>query len=163
MRDRPLIVGGLIVFLGLVTFPVWYNLAQGTLPRGPDLKLPAGQKECVAPIAYMKSSHMQLLIEWREGVVRNNTRTVTAYNGKQYDASLTRTCLQRCHAPQPAQTAQAAAPAGQADFCGKCHDYAGVAPTCWNCHVEMKPAPGGRVIASLSHQPSVIRHQAEGK
>jgi len=148
MRDRPLILGGLAVFLALVTLPVWYNLAQGTLPRGPDLKLPAGQKECVAPIAYMKSSHMQLLIDWREGLVRNNTRTVTAYNGKQYDASLTRTCLQRCHAPQPPGTA---ARTSQADFCGKCHDYAGVTPACWNCHVEMKPAPDGQVMASVSH------------
>ncbi len=147
MRDRPFIIGGLLVFFALITLPVWYNLAAGASTRAPDVKLPAGQRECVAPIAYMKSSHMQLLIDWREGVVRNNVRTVTAANGKQYDASLTRTCLQQCHAPAASAGAStAAAHAGQADFCGKCHDYAGVTPTCWSCHVEMQASPGGGVI-----------------
>jgi len=130
MRDRPLILGGLIVFLALVTFPVWYNAAAGSSSRPPQLKLPAGQKECVAPVAFMKTSHMQLLIDWREGAVRDNVRTFAAYNGKKYNVSLTNTCLD-CHAVQ--------ARGGQADFCGRCHDYAGVTPKCWNCHNDRAP------------------------
>ena len=145
MRDRPLILGALIAFLALITLPVWYDLASGASTRAPEVKLPAGQKECVAPVAYMKASHMQLLIEWREGVVRNNARTARAANGKQYDASLTRTCLAQCHAPA-VERASAGTAGGQADFCGKCHDYAGVTPSCWNCHVEMRAAAGGQVV-----------------
>jgi hypothetical protein len=134
MRDRGLILGGLIVFLALVTFPFWYNTAARVSARPPELKLPPRQKECVAPVAFMKTSHMQFLIDWREGAVRNNVRAFTAYNGKRYDVSLTGTCL-GCHA--------AGARAGQADFCGRCHDYAGVTPTCWNCHNDRPAEAGG--------------------
>jgi len=128
MRDRGLIIGGLAVFLAVITFPVWYNLAAGTGSRPPQLKLPVQEKECVAPVTYMKTSHMQFLIDWREGAVRNNVRTFTAYNGKSYNVSLTGTCL-KCHV-------------SQADFCGRCHDYAGVTPHCWDCHSD--PGQAGR-------------------
>ncbi len=40
MRDRAFILGGLGAFLVLITFPVWYNLAEGTRSAAPELKLP---------------------------------------------------------------------------------------------------------------------------
>jgi hypothetical protein len=124
MRDRGLIIAALLVFLGMITFPIWYDLAAGKPSKGPDLKLPAKEKECVAPIPYMKTSHMKLLNEWRDQAVRNNIRTYTAYNGRTYAISLTGTCLQQCHIEK-------------AEFCDRCHVYNGIrSPYCWDCHVD---------------------------
>jgi len=128
MRDRPQIFAGLLIFVGLFTFPVWHGQAAKTLPRAPDVKLPAHEKQCVAPLGYMRGSHMQLLIDWREEVVRNDQRQFTAFNGKVYDKSLTRTCLAQCHT-------------NKAEFCDRCHTYAGVSgPYCWDCHNDSRLA-----------------------
>lgn len=126
MRDRPLILGGLGLFLALVTFPFWYNVARGKTARPPDIKLPAEARQCVAPAAYMKASHMELLSQWRDDVVRRQIRTYVAHDGKTYEISLTRTCLAQCHT-------------GKEEFCDRCHTYAGVkGPYCWDCHVDAK-------------------------
>jgi hypothetical protein len=121
VRDRMVIFAGLAAFLVLITFPIWYGRAARTTSRPPDLKLPATEKQCVAPVSYMRSSHMQLLIRWREDAVRENVRTYTAFNGKTYQVSLTRTCL-HCHNKQ--------------DFCDRCHNYAAVKLVCWDCHLD---------------------------
>ncbi|MFZ0704665.1 MAG: sulfate reduction electron transfer complex DsrMKJOP subunit DsrJ [Candidatus Korobacteraceae bacterium] len=122
MRDRPQILIGLLLFVGLFTYPVWHGLAKRTPPNAPAIKLPINQKQCVAPLAYMRDSHMQLLIDWREQVVRDDQRQFHAFNGKVYDKSLTRTCLEQCHTDR-------------AEFCDRCHNYAGVStPYCWDCH-----------------------------
>jgi hypothetical protein len=122
MRDRGLIIGGLILFLGVITTPVWYNAAAGTLAKAPDLKLPTQEKNCVAPVEYMRTFHMDLLMDWRDQAVRQNIRTFKAFDGKTYTIGLSQTCL-KCHT-------------SKADFCDRCHEYAGVKPTCWNCHVD---------------------------
>jgi hypothetical protein len=124
MHDRPQIVAGLVVFVGLLTFPLWHARGGKLFPTAPDIKLPAQEKQCVAPVGYMRDSHMQLLVAWREEVVRDNQRQFTAFSGKVYDKSLTRTCLAQCHTDK-------------AQFCDRCHTYAGVSgPYCWDCHVE---------------------------
>ena len=124
MRDRGLVVLGLLLFLGLSTSPVWYNLASAQSGRGLELQLPAMEKECVAPIAYMKTAHMKLLNEWRDRAVRDNQRSYEAYNGKIYTISLTGTCLRQCHT-------------SRAGFCDRCHAYSGVRnPYCWDCHLD---------------------------
>jgi hypothetical protein len=126
MRDRPVIFAGLFLFVGLVTAPFWYGGARKDLSHVPDLKLPTNAKQCVAPLNYMRNSHMQLLVNWRDEVVRDNQRQFTAYNGKVYDKSLTRTCLTQCHT-------------NKAEFCDRCHTYAGVSgPYCWDCHIDTK-------------------------
>lgn len=122
MRDRVWIITGLLVFLGLITYPVWHNLSAHTTSKGPDLVLPAREKDCVAPVDYMKASHMKLLLSWRDDVVRRNERAFTAFDGKIYNKSLSGTCL-NCHNKQ--------------EFCDRCHSYVGVStPYCWNCHVD---------------------------
>jgi len=122
MRDRVWIYSGLAVFLALITFPMWYNTARGKTSKPPDLKLPASAKQCVMPVSYMKSSHMELLAEWRETVVRRGVRTYHAPDGKSYEISLTNTCLKACHGDKT-------------EFCDRCHLYAGVqGPYCWDCH-----------------------------
>jgi hypothetical protein len=64
-----------VIFLILVSFPIWY-----TATRGPD--------------------------------------------HHQYDMSLQNTCM-KCHQ-------------NKAAFCDRCHNYVGVNPSCWGCHVEPK-------------------------
>jgi hypothetical protein len=138
MRDTPLIVAGLVIFLVIVTFPLWYNVAARTDPGAPSLARPSaadvalarrGQPApgattapaCVGPRGYMRTSHMRLLVAWRDEVVRQGQRTFVAYDGHRYEKNLTGTCL-ACHQ-------------NKAQFCDRCHDYAGVSPTCSDCHV----------------------------
>ncbi len=127
MRDRGVIYTGLLVFLGIITFPMWRDRAAGTTTRGPEPILPAQEKQCVAPLSYMRTSHMQLLMDWRDGLVRRNIHTYAAFNGRNFNISLTGTCLTRCHT-------------SKADFCDRCHNYAGVSVYCWDCHVDPKLA-----------------------
>ena len=129
MRDKLLIIAGLAAFLVLVTMPVWWSTATGATSKGPEPVLPANEKTCVAPVEYMRNSHMQLLIDWREQVVRTGVRTYKAYDGKTYRMSLTGTCM-GCHTDK-------------AQFCDRCHNYAAVSITCWDCHVDPKLASGG--------------------
>lgn len=125
MRDRIWIVAGLALFVALVTAPIWSARGRG-LAQAPNLTMPAHEKQCVLPSAQMRSEHMQLLVSWREDVVRRGDRQFTAFNGKIYEKSLTRTCL-GCHNKQ--------------EFCDRCHEYAGVSgPYCWNCHSEPRAA-----------------------
>ena len=128
MYDATKIVAGLVVFVILVTSPLWYNAASGSSVAAPELKLPTDSTQCVEATEYMRASHMDLLNEWRDEVVRTGERDhVSALNGKTYDMSLTRTCLD-CHA-------------NKAEFCDACHTYLAVSPYCWDCHVERKEAP----------------------
>jgi len=126
MRDQGVIYCGLAVFLGLLTFPAWYNAALGNTAKPPEIRLPKQEKQCVAPVEFMRKSHMALLVDWRESVVRKNQRTFTAFNGRTFDMSLTKTCLSGCHTDK-------------AQFCDRCHNYAGVSgPYCMDCHIDPK-------------------------
>lgn len=124
MRDRAWIVAGLALFFALFTYPLWSRALRGQRDEETKLALlmPAHQADCVMPVTYMRASHMKLLILWRREVVRENIHTFRAYDGKVYNISLTGTCL-GCHS--------------KAQFCDRCHDYAGVRPlSCWTCHVD---------------------------
>ena len=129
MRDRILILAGLFVFLVLITWPIWWDSAAKVTSKGPEPVLPAKEKTCVAPTEYMKTSHMKLLIDWREQVVRDGIRSYTAFNGKTYKMCLTGTCL-GCHTDK-------------AQFCDRCHNYAAVNVVCWDCHIDPKLARKG--------------------
>ncbi|MDN5347214.1 MAG: hypothetical protein PWP65_778 [Clostridia bacterium] len=126
MRDKPYIILGLVIFLGLLAFPFWYNVGKASAAPEPSLDTPAirqlSQKQCVEARSYMRKSHMQLLNDWRNWVVRDGDRIYVAENGKKYEISLQNSCLQ-CHS-------------NKAQFCDQCHNYVGVAPDCWTCHIE---------------------------
>lgn len=124
MYDGGKIIAGLIVFLGLITFPVWSNLAGDEDGAAPQLKIVTEATECVAPTEYMRSSHMDILSEWRDRVVREGERVYVDHNGKEHQMSLTGTCL-GCHS-------------NKSEFCEQCHNYVGVKPYCWDCHNEPK-------------------------
>jgi len=121
MYDAGKIIAGIIIFLGIVTFPLWYNGLSGKSTTVPDLKIVTKEKQCVEATPYMKASHMKLLDQWRNKVVRENARLYRGVSGKTYTISLSNTCLE-CHSNKD-------------EFCDKCHNYVGVTPTCWNCHV----------------------------
>jgi hypothetical protein len=121
MRERVFIATGLVLFLALFTCPVWWAAASGARSTAPQLSLPAQSFKCVAPVSYMRASHMRLLLRWRTDVVRHGIRQFHTADGRIYDASLTRTCLGQCHS--------------KSEFCDRCHSYSGVSsPSCWQCH-----------------------------
>jgi len=65
---------GLLVFLALFSYPIWHGVRAKTSTGEPELKMPAGEKKCVAPREYMRAAHMDLLMRWRDGAVREQGR-----------------------------------------------------------------------------------------
>jgi hypothetical protein len=126
MHDVGKIAGGLVVFLILATSPLWFNALSASTPDAPELgKPPNGAEQCVEARDFMRASHMDLLNQWRDDVVRVGNRDYkSALTGKTFEKSLSRTCMD-CHS-------------NKAEFCDRCHTYLSVAPYCWNCHVEPK-------------------------
>lgn len=121
MYDTGKVLIGLIVFVALVSLPFWYNGITGKASALPEPEIKTKEKQCVEATEYMKESHMKLLNEWRNEVVRDGTRFYTGMNGRTFNMSLTNTCLD-CHSNKDT-------------FCDRCHNSVGVSPTCWNCHV----------------------------
>lgn len=121
MYDARKIIPGIIIFFLLISFPIWVSAASGEINYTPELTLPANEEQCVESVEYMRANHMYMLPNWREEVVRNDLRTYTNSEGKEYTKSLTETCLD-CH--------------NKAEFCDQCHNYVGATPNCWNCHID---------------------------
>ena len=121
MFDAGKIIVGLLVFVILITFPLWYNVAKGKAGYVPELEKATGADRCVAETDYMRTNHMDLLNQWRDSVVRAGERVYIDEFGKKYEMSLTNTCLS-CHVNKD-------------KFCDRCHNYMGVVPYCWDCHI----------------------------
>lgn len=96
MYDSGKIIAGMVIFLCLITFPVWYNVVSGKAAYTPKPEIVTKEKQCVEPKEYMRAKHMELMNQWRNSVVREGKRVYTGFKGKSYDMSLTRTCL-GCH------------------------------------------------------------------
>lgn len=124
LYDGGKVITGLVVFLILITFPLWYNVGKGTATYKPNPEIVTEAKQCIAETNYMKEFHMYVLNDWRDKVVRGNERYFTALNGNRYEMSLSHTCM-KCHS-------------NKSKFCDTCHNYVGVDPYCWNCHVQPK-------------------------
>ena len=120
MYDGGKIVTGLVLFVGVALFPVWRSaLGEKTAP--PQPKIVTQEKQCVASKDVIRATHMELLNQWREAVVRDGVRSTVTATGLHVDMSLTRTCLS-CHS-------------NKTEFCDSCHNYVAVSPYCWDCHV----------------------------
>ena len=125
MYDGGKIITGLIIFVLIFTSPLWYNLAANKYTYKPEPKILTPDKKCIEPKAEMLENHMQILNDWRTEVVRIGGRwTETKTTGEKVEMSLSRTCMD-CHK-------------NKSQFCDRCHDYVGVSPYCWECHVEPK-------------------------
>ena len=125
MYDAGKIIPGLLIFLVLVTFPIWYGLARGQETEAPTVEKPTNADRCVEDAAWMRTEHMQLVMDWRDEAVREGDRIYEASDGTRHYKSLTGTCL-GCHTDKAAS-------------CDRCHDFLSVKPYCWDCHV----VPGG--------------------
>lgn len=126
MYDVGKIIVGLAVFLGLVTFPFWYNTGRAAY-KTPELKLPdkSVATQCIESKEWIRENHMVLLNEWRDAVVRDGARNyVSKTYHKEFAASLQNTCM-KCHD-------------NKEEFCDKCHNSSSVTPYCWDCHIAPK-------------------------
>ena len=152
MHDGGKIIAGLIIGIGLFLAPFFYN--AGKAAKAPEPVLAEKAKvagECVASAQYMRRYHMQLLDDWRHTVVRGGERFHDTGKGtwhmrvmgdiadapksagerhyqplqaKRYYKSLQVTCMD-CHS-------------NKSQFCDQCHNYMGVSPYCWECHIQPK-------------------------
>jgi hypothetical protein len=122
MSDRARIGLGVAVLLVVLTLPAWYALGGSSEAAQPELEMPRDSTECVEDVQYMRPYHMDLLDQWRTAVVRDGERWHTSVSGERRVMSLTGTCM-GCHT-------------NREQFCTRCHDYSGVEPTCWDCHIE---------------------------
>ena len=125
------IIIGLIIFVGLVTFPFIFRGDKSAAKPDPKvdtaeiLKLPESERTCVESKDFMIREHMKLLNQWRDWVVRDGLTIYTSTaSGRQYTMSLQNTCM-KCHS-------------NKEHFCDECHNYAAVKPYCWDCHIAPK-------------------------
>ena len=95
--DRNKVLAGLAIFLILVTLPLWKNLGKAVPAPQPSLETPVIQKlaqkdrKCVEPKDWIRANHMQMLVDWREEVVRNGPRDYTTSDWRNVLASLSNT------------------------------------------------------------------------
>jgi hypothetical protein len=115
---------GILVFLALLSSPIWYNQAMGDPAYQVELEKASRGDDCIRPAEWMTANHMDLLNEWRDQVVRDDERFETGADGVVYERSLSHTCL-NCHENKD-------------KFCDRCHDYLAVEPYCWECHLVPK-------------------------
>ncbi len=125
MNDLTKTIIGLALFLAVILFPIWYNAVSDQDPGAPDPIIDRGAEGrggCVMEGAWMKTEHMDLLMDWRDEVVREDDRVFIAEDGRKFNKSLTHTCLD-CHSNKDT-------------FCDRCHTYMAVDPYCWECHIQ---------------------------
>lgn len=116
-----------VIFTGAASFPFWGSLiAKEELPV-PDTS--GAGEACVEDRTFMRTSHMVLLHQWRDEVVRENKRIYTNSHGKEFNKSLSKTCL-GCHKSNE-------------QFCESCHQSAGVKTYCFDCHDNGVKFPSG--------------------
>lgn len=129
MYDRGKILTGIVIAVVLLLFPFWHQVLYGgrKAPKGPEPELSAKAREagaCIEEKAAMRTQHMKILDEWRNEAVRDGNRFYRSSSGKSFEKSLQNTCMS-CHS-------------NKSTFCDRCHNYAGVTPYCWECHIEPK-------------------------
>ena len=133
MHDKLKIVSGLALFLALVTAPFWLGSLQSAPAPAPVAS--TQQSQCVEPVEFMRANHMKLLDQWRNSVVRDGERVYVNSAGKEFQKSLTKTCM-NCHAQKE-------------EFCDQCHKSVSVEPYCFSCHLTP-----GQKLAGLTPGPT---------
>lgn len=128
-----------LVVAAVITFPLWYSRAETRVSA--PIVLPSSG-ECVEPAFVMRRSHMKMLYEWRDSVVRTSAkdrRTYVNSKGVKFEKSLTRTCL-GCHESRHT-------------FCDRCHEQVSVTVTCFQCHASER-AQGLATGAAVPEAPN---------
>ena len=142
MNKRNIVIG-IVVFILVVTTPLWLNIGRGADAAAPEMsydttaiKAMGDDAHCIYDAEYMRTHHMEILAQWKEQAIRDGNREFVAPDGTKYEVSLQNTCLE-CHS-------------NYEDFCKKCHDYNDVTPNCWTCHVEPTAKNGGALKAGVT-------------
>jgi hypothetical protein len=130
MGDQGKIIAGLIFFLILATFPIWYTVGFGGDVPLPERGPAKDGSACIE--ADMVARHMDILNQWRHEVVRGQGGFESEYPiadspGEYYEKSLTKTCM-KCHSIESRSNGVIS--------CSECHVYANVELRCWDCHVD---------------------------
>ncbi len=143
-KDAWKVAIGVVIFLGFFTFPIWYNLAVAGDPESGRPVRP-NTEQCMLN-EEEKLSHMQLLDEWRDEVVREGHRVLEEPRAGHREKSLTRSCMSDgCH--------RRSEDVHRSDGtfvppCASCHLYVGVEGDlfnevyCWDCHLESMELAG---------------------
>jgi hypothetical protein len=157
LYDGGKIIAGLIIGLAvLFLWPFVYD-RSGSAKKVPDVKLADKAKEagaCVAPTSYMTKYHMVLLDDWRHSVVRDGDRYYDTAEGtwhlhlrlvRDYIQDAPKHAGERLYQPVESkiyykglQTTCMDCHSNKSTFCDQCHDYVGVSPYCWDCHIAPK-------------------------
>ncbi|PID74387.1 MAG: cytochrome C [Deltaproteobacteria bacterium] len=122
MYNKGTIIPGLVIFVLIVTSPIWLNafMTGSTVPK---VELPTEPgMQCVASAEEMRANHMVLLNEWRDDVLRDGHRTTVTVGDRVFRKGLQMACME-CHTSKE-------------KFCDTCHAYASVKPYCWDCHLS---------------------------
>ncbi len=91
---------------------------------------------CVRPTEFMRHNHMELI---------KHQRNLTVHQGiRKTDLSLAG-CID-CHVQYDAR-GRAVPVNAEGQFCDKCHDYAAVELTCFQCHAAVPNGPYGQASA----------------
>lgn len=122
LYDGNKIIPGVIIFLIIFLYPLYSNLGGAAPVPKPEKPKASVAKQCVMPTEYMRAEHMKVVDDWRNQVVRYGDRIWTSPSGQSFNMSLSNTCME-CHNDK-------------AKFCDKCHNYVGVTPYCWDCHLD---------------------------
>ena len=139
MRERLLILAGLAVLVGLLTWPSWQGLAARTAARAPAPVVRAGLEHCIRDTAWMRRNHMKLLMHSRDAVVHQGIR----------NPQETLPGCMNCHLTRLADGSYPGVSSPQF-FCTGCHSYAGVKTDCFDCHSN-RPDPAA---AGAAAQPA---------
>ncbi|MCI5212204.1 MAG: cytochrome C [Candidatus Electrothrix sp. ATG2] len=127
MYDSGKIIAGLVIFVVLITFPVWYNNLIGdveAIPAVTDTELseamfqgitfPNDAKHALST-AEMRSTHMQMLETIHAKAMADG------YTPEKDGKKKSMQCMM-CHGTKE-------------KFCDSCHVHAAVETTdCWSCH-----------------------------
>jgi hypothetical protein len=115
MNGRQAGVALVAAIMLFVATPIIYTAAGNGLfrkPPKPELVLPVGgDGKCVEVTDYMRANHMKLLVHARDRIVRGG-ELLPKYHIEG---------CKNCHNKR-------------AEFCDRCHSYAGVKPECFECH-----------------------------
>jgi hypothetical protein len=144
MHDAGKVMAGLVIFLAVVTSPMWSHALKGAPVGGPELKIEGESPVCVAETSYMRSLHMDLLNDWRDEAVRDGDRLYVGLGGVEYDKSIAGTCLENCHS-------------NREEFCDRCHQYVGAEVSCWDCHTEQKAEVAVKIDRSELEKPAGLK------
>ena len=98
MQKKTNIVVGILVFLLVMSAPIWMNFGKDAAASNVEVSLDTptinalDEKKCIYDTEYMRENHMEILHQWKVQVVRDDNRVMVTPDGREFDMSLQNTC-----------------------------------------------------------------------